>query len=59
MRATIYFKEGFWCVDYIDDNYDLLPTVGMFKELEDANQSALIWVKGNKQHVALVGQGSW
>lgn len=59
MKATIYFKEGFWCVDYIDDNAELLPSVGMFTELEDANQSALIWVKGDKNNVALVGQGSW
>lgn len=59
MKATIYFKEGFWCVDYIDTNYEVLPTVGMFKELEDANQSALVWVKGIKDNVALVGQGSW
>jgi hypothetical protein len=59
MRADIYFKEGFWCVDFIDNNYERLPTVGIFKELEDANQSALIWVEGEKNNVAIVGQSSW
>lgn len=59
MRANIYQKNGYWCVDYIDNNYELLPTVGMFKSYDDANQSALIWVKGEVNNVAVVGKGSW
>lgn len=58
-RAEIYAKEEFWCVDYIDSNYDLLPTVGIFKELESARQSALEWCEGVVENVALVGKSSW
>lgn len=59
MRAEIYRKDEFWCVDYIDNNYEPLPTVGMFIELETARQSALEWCKGMVENVAIVGQGSW
>jgi hypothetical protein len=59
MRAQIYSKDEFWCVDYIDTNYELLPTVGMFKTLEDARQSALIWCNGVNENVAIVGKSSW
>jgi hypothetical protein len=59
MRAEIYAKEEFWCVDYIDDNYEAIPTVGMFKSLEDARQSALIWCNGVNENVAIVGKSSW
>jgi hypothetical protein len=58
-RAEIYPKEEYWCVDYIDSNYEKLPTVGMFKELQDARQAALVWVEGVVENVALVGKGSW
>ena len=58
-RANIYHKEGFWCVDYIDENYEMLPTVGMFKELQDARQAALEWCEGVVENVAIVGKGSW
>lgn len=58
-RANIYSKEGIWCVDYIDENTELLPTVGMFKYLEDARQSALEWCEGVVENVALVGKSSW
>jgi len=57
--AKIYFKEGYWCVDYIDDNYESSPSVGMFESLEDARQSALVWCEGRTEYVALVGKGSW
>lgn len=57
--AKIYPKENLWCVDYIDENYELSPSVGIFPTLEEARQSALIWVKGNSQNVAIVGKGSW
>lgn len=41
--AIIYKKEEFWFVDYIDDNYELLPAVGVFKTKEEAEQSAELW----------------
>lgn len=59
MKALIYRKDDFWCVDYIDNNYDLMPSVGMFKTLEEANQSAIVWAQGETKNVAIVGQGSW
>lgn len=58
-RANIYHKEGYWCVDFIDNNYERLPSVGMFKELEDARQAALVWCEGRSEHVAIVGKSSW
>jgi uncharacterized protein YpiB (UPF0302 family) len=58
-RANIYSKENFWCVDYIDSNYEMLPAVGMFTELEAARQSALEWCEGVLENVAIVGKGSW
>ena len=58
-RANIYHKEGYWCVDYIDENYEMLPSVGMFKELEDARQAALVWCEGRTEHVAIMGKSSW
>jgi len=58
-RAHIYNKEGMWCVDYIDSNYEMLPTVGMFTELELARQAALEWCEGVAENVAIVGKGSW
>jgi hypothetical protein len=59
MKARIYPKEEFWCIDYIDTNYDLLPTVGMFKYLEDARQAALEWCEGKVEHVEIVGKSTW
>jgi len=59
MLAKIYPKEEFWCVDYIDDNYEYPPTVGMFRSLEDAKQSALIWCYGVSKDVEIVGKSSW
>ena len=58
-RSEIYAKEEFWCVDYIDTNYDKLPAIGMFKELQDARQAALEWAQGVVENVALVGKSSW
>lgn len=58
-RANIYFKDNFWCVDFIDNNYEALPTVGMFKELQDARQAALVWTEGVVENVAIVGKSSW
>lgn len=58
-QSKIYFKEDMWCVDFIDENYESLPTVGMFKFLEDAQQAALEWANGVKENVAIVGKSSW
>jgi len=58
-RAEIYPKDEFWCVDYIDSNYEKLPSVGMFRDLQDARQAALEWALGVVENVALVGKGSW
>jgi Uri superfamily endonuclease len=57
--AKIYFQNDHWYVDYIDDNYERLPAVGMFVHLEDARQAALEWCEGRTEHVALVGKGTW
>lgn len=59
MRANIYSKDEFWCVDFIDNNYELVPSVGMFKHLEDARQAALEWCEGVTENVAIVGKSSW
>lgn len=58
-HARIYPKEELWCVDYIDSNYEKLPSVGMFRDLQDAHQAALEWALGVVENVALVGKGSW
>lgn len=58
-RAEIYAKEEFWCVDYIDNNYDKLPTVGMFKELQDARQAALEWCNGIVEHITVLSKSPW
>ncbi len=58
-RAEIYYKEELWCVDFIDNNYERLPSVGMFKELQAARQAALEWCEGVVENVAIVGKGSW
>lgn len=41
--ARVYQNEEFWFVDFIDDNYELLPTVGIFKTEEDAKEAAKKW----------------
>ena len=43
MNAIVYNKDGFWFVDYIDSNYELLPAVGIFKYEEDARAAAKTW----------------
>lgn len=59
MKANIYPKEEFWCVDYIDINYDMLPTVGIFRELQDARQSALVWCNGIVEHITMLSTSTW
>lgn len=58
MRANIYYKNEFWCVDFLDDNDELLPSVGLFTTLEDAQQAATVWTKGDKNNVAIVGKST-
>lgn len=58
-RAEIYAKEEFWCVDYIDSNYEKIPSVGLFRELQQARQAALEWVEGVAGNVAIVGKSTW
>lgn len=57
MKSRIYFNNNihFWCVDYIDANGELVPSVGLYQTLEEANQSAIIWAKGDKHNVEIVG----
>lgn len=57
MNATVYNKEGFWFVDFIDSNYELLPAVGIFKTKEEATQAAENWK--NQKNVASVGEIPW
>lgn len=54
--ARIYYNNGYWHVDFIDTNYEPLPAVGVFKELQQARQAALEWVGGVVEHVAIVGK---
>jgi hypothetical protein len=57
MNATVYNKEGFWFVDFIDSNYELLPAVGIFKTKEEATHAAENWK--NQKNVASVGEIPW
>jgi hypothetical protein len=57
MNATVYNKEGFWFVDFIDSNYELLPAVGIFKTKEEATQAAENWK--SQKNVASLGQITW
>ena len=57
MNAIVYNKDGFWFVDYIDSNYELLPAVGIFKNKEDAEAAAQAWK--NQAAVAGLGESSW
>lgn len=41
--SRVYEKDGFWMVDYIDSNYQLVPAVGIFRNEEDAKESAKLW----------------
>jgi Uri superfamily endonuclease len=57
MNAIVYNKDGFWFVDYIDNNYELLPAVGIFKNKEDAEAAAQTWK--NQESVASLGESTW
>jgi Uri superfamily endonuclease len=41
--ARVYQQKEFWFVDFIDNNYELLPAVGIFKTQEEANSAAEKW----------------
>lgn len=51
--ARIYKNEEFWFVDFIDDNYELLPTVGIFRDEYDAKKAADAWI--NEESVETLG----
>ena len=55
--ARVYPKDEFWFVDYIDNNYELLPAVGIFKTKEEAERAAKDW--STKKDVESLGEGSW
>jgi hypothetical protein len=58
MQASkVYFKDGYWMVDYIDSNYELLPAVGIFVKEEDAIESAKAW--NDTETLEAVGKSSW
>lgn len=41
--SKVYKVNEFWFVDYIDDNYELLPAVGVFVNEYEARESAQAW----------------
>lgn len=55
--SKVYFKDGYWMVDYIDSNYELSPAVGIFAKEKDARESAKIW--NEEKTVETMGQGDW
>jgi Uri superfamily endonuclease len=55
--ARVYPKDEFWFVDYIDNNYELLPAVGIFKTKEEAERAAKAW--STSPNVEGVGEGTW
>ena len=55
--AKVYNKEEFWFVDYIDNNYELLPAVGIFKTKEEAARAAKACT--DAKNVESLGQGAW
>ena len=55
--SKVYFKDGYWMVDYIDSNYQLLPAVGIFAKEEDAIESAKVW--NEEKTLETMGKSSW
>jgi hypothetical protein len=51
--AKVYKQEEFWFVDFIDNNYELLPAVGVFKTEEEAIAAAEKWK--NEEALAYLG----
>jgi hypothetical protein len=56
-KSKIYYKEGFWLVDFIDD-IQPEPATGIFTYLEDANRAAIEWALGDVKNVEIVGQST-
>lgn len=59
ITSKVYPKDGKWFVDYLDDNAELLPTVGIFATIEQAKESARIWAEGVDKNVEIMGESSW
>lgn len=57
--SKVYAKDDKWFVDYLDDNLELLPTVGIFATLDQAKESARIWAEGVDKNVEIMGESSW
>lgn len=55
--ARVYQNEEFWFVDFIDDNYELLPTVGIFKNEHDAKEAARKWT--DEKVMETLGESYW
>jgi len=55
--SRVYQHEEFWFVDFIDSNYELLPTVGIFKTKQQADEAAEEWK--NEAPMENMGQSSW
>lgn len=43
--ARVYPHEELWFVDFVDNNYELLPAVGVFTTKELAEEAAANWIK--------------
>jgi Uri superfamily endonuclease len=54
--ARVYQQKEFWFVDFIDNNYELLPAVGIFKTQEEANNAAEKWK--NEEALENMGKSS-
>lgn len=55
--SKVYFKDGFWMVDFVDSNYQLIPAVGIFAKEEDAREAAKSW--NEETHMENLGEGTW
>jgi hypothetical protein len=51
--ARVYKQNEYWFVDFIDNNYELLPAVGIFKTKEEADDAAEKWK--NEETLARLG----
>lgn len=55
--ARVYQKNEFWFVDFIDNNYELLPAVGIFKTQYEAIAAAEKWK--NEKTLENLGESTW
>lgn len=56
LSSKVYKKDEFWFVDFIDSNYEMLPSVGIFKYEEDAKEAARVW--NNEEGMETLGQSN-